>query len=399
MIFNAAAALNMLVILGILPPLMMVLVYISVGLGIIYSFFMLLYLYGWHKQTDFHIPAAYAPTTKISVIIPARNEEENIERCIQAVLAQEYPKELFELIIVDDHSGDNTAEIIKSYPQVQYLNLEELLQDEEIHTAYKKKALSYGIEHCTGDLIVTTDADCTMPAGWLKDIAAMYQRDKPVMIVAPVVFTHSSRLVEVFQALDFMSMQGITVATINLGLGNMCNGANLAFTKQAYLHVGGYTGIDHIASGDDYLLMMKLSKAFPGRINYLKSKSAIVQTKPQPDWNSFLQQRIRWASKSGKYEDYKITAVLMMVYLFNLSFAGLLFLGIWDAAYWTYMLWILLVKNTFEWVYLYPVARFYNKTRQLLIFPLLQPIHILYVISAGFMGFFGNYQWKGRKVK
>ena len=363
---------------------------------------MLLYKVGWTKQKLYVMPAGYVPRTKVSIVVAARNEEDNIQECILSVLAQNYPKELFQLIVVDDHSTDNTAGIVKQHSSennhVQYLSLADSI-DAGSSKSFKKQALAYGISNSTGDLIITTDADCVMGREWLNHIVAIYQEEQPEMIVAPVDFTNRNNTVETFQSIDFMSMQGITVATLKLKLGNMCNGANLAFTKKAYEHVSGYTGIDHIASGDDYLLMMKINKAYPDSISYLKAQNAIVKTPPQPNWRMFLQQRVRWASKSGKYDDKKMTSILSLVYLFNLSFLFMLVACFYDSSMWTYLLLMLVVKTIIELVYLYVVSRFYNKKRQLLMFPFLQPLHILYVIIAGFLGFWGNYEWKGRSVK
>lgn len=362
---------------------------------------MLLYRVGWQRQDTFILQADYQPKTKISVIVPARNEETHIGDCIKSLRAQDYPDDLLEIIVVDDHSTDDTARIIQSFTgtNLHYIDLHKHTDPNAVMVAYKKLALATGIAHAGGELIVTTDADCTAGTQWLKHIVAIYERDKAVMVVAPVDFACNCSIVQLFQSLDFMSMQGITAATLQLKLGNMCNGANLAFQRAAYDKVDGYKGVDHIASGDDYLLMMKLNKAYPGAISYLKSTEAIVYTPPQPDWKGFLRQRIRWASKSGKYDDKKMTAVLMLVYLFNLSFIAMLVISIMDNSYFTLLAAMFAAKVVIELIYLYPVAGFFHKRKQLWIFPLLQPLHIAYIVVAGLLGFAGNYQWKGREVQ
>ncbi len=380
---------------------MIIVVYISFLLAVLYLILMLLYRAGWQRQDAFILQPGYQPQTKISVIVPARNEEAHIGDCIKSLRAQHYPDDLLEIIIVDDHSTDTTAKIIQSFtgPNLHYIDLHKHTDPDAVVVAYKKLALATGIAHAGGELIVTTDADCTAGPQWLKHIAAIYERDKAVMVVAPVDFACNCSTVQLFQSLDFMSMQGITAATLQLKLGNMCNGANLAFQREAYDKVDGYKGVDHIASGDDYLLMMKLNKAYPGAISYLKSPEAIVYTPPQPDWKEFLRQRIRWASKSGKYDDRKMTTVLMLVYLFNLSFIAMLVISIMDNSYFTQLAAMFAAKVVVELIYLYPVAGFVHKRKQLWLFPLLQPLHIAYIVVAGLLGFVGNYQWKGREVK
>lgn len=369
-------------------------------LALSYGFLMLLYRRGWKRQPVFHASRT-TPRTCISVIIPARNEAANIGACIDSLLAQDYPRELLEVIVVDDHSDDGTAAVVERYaaPGLHCLRLADHLQPGETVRAFKKKALSVGIAHSSGTLIVTTDADCSADTGWLHTIAAAYEAQQPVMLVAPVDFTCKGNVVELLQSIDFMSMQGITAAAHALRLGNMSNGANLAFERRAFDAVGGYSGIDHLASGDDYLLMLKMQEHYPGRIAYVKSPEAIVRTAPQPDWRGFFQQRIRWASKSGKYKDHRLTAILVLVYVYNFSFLVLLVCGLLHPALYGVLLASLLLKTGTELCYLFPVTRFFGKERQLRYFLFLQPLHVAYIILAGFLGMIGTYQWKDRKLR
>jgi cellulose synthase/poly-beta-1,6-N-acetylglucosamine synthase-like glycosyltransferase len=366
-----------------------------------YVALMLVYWFGWNMQPKFVLKEGFIPKTRISIIIPARNEEGTISACIRSILKNNYPSGLLEIIVIDDHSEDNTAAIVRNHalPNVKCLRMADYLKEGEVLNAYKKKAIEIGIANSSGELIITTDADCIAPKEWLNHIAAKFEHEHPVMIVGPVSFTNNGNMVERFQDIDFMSMQGITGAAHRLGLGNMSNGANLAFSRSAFQHVKGYDGIDHLASGDDFLLMVKMKKAFPDQIAYLKSRQAIVTTSPQPDWLSLLQQRIRWASKSGKYNDPKLTLILLLVYIFNLLFLVLFIAGLSDINFMILLSGIFIIKTVVEAFYLFPVAIFFRKSQQLFLFPLLQPFHILYVIIAGFLGFIGVYKWKGRRVK
>jgi cellulose synthase/poly-beta-1,6-N-acetylglucosamine synthase-like glycosyltransferase len=366
-----------------------------------YVLLMLAYRMGWDRQKDFVLPPQYEPRTFISVIIPARNERFNIGGCIESLLAQKYPADLFEIIVIDDHSDDGTAEVVMEYAHtnVRCIPLAEHLDPDKKINAYKKAAIAAGIAQSNGTLIVTTDADCLAPNSWLLHIAAIYELERPVVVVAPVIFTSNDTILQLFQLTDFMSMQGITAAAHRLNLGNMSNGANFAFSKAAFIDAGGYHGIDHLASGDDLLLMMKLNKLSPDSISYLKSQMAIVVTTPQPDWGSFLQQRIRWSSKSGKYKDFRLTAILLFVYLYNLLF---LVLGVACFFYPDYLyltLSTLAIKIVAEYLFVRHVARFFNNEWVLKFFPFLQPLHIIYIVVAGFLGLIGSYKWKGRKVR
>jgi len=366
-----------------------------------YAALMVAYRIGWARQKEFMVPTDFTPATFISVIIPARNEAANIGSCVDAILAQKYPKDLFEVIVVNDHSEDDTDAIVNSYgvANVLCINLADHLLPGEAVNAYKKAAISVGVKHSKGSLIVTTDADCMAPNAWLLHIAAIYQARQPVMVIAPVTYKTDHSLLHTFQLTDFMSMQGITAAAHNLHLGNMCNGANLAFQRSAFEAVNGYEGVNHLASGDDYLLMMKLRKLSLQGIAYLKSAPAIVSTTPQPSLGAFLQQRIRWSSKSGKYNDFRLTAILLLVYVFNLSFLVLLIAAFVNPLFGYILAVMFIVKVSAEYFFLTPVSRFFREQWVLTYFPLLQPFHILYIILAGFMGLLGGYKWKGRNVR
>ena len=381
---------------------------ISILLFLLYLVLIIYYRRGWVSIPGFRPPAKPA-STRISIIIPARNEEKNIKACLDSIAGQSYPAHLFEVLVVNDHSTDATAEIVKSYASqnIKLIDLEEYI-DGNLNS-YKKKSIEVGIQQSIGELIVTTDADCIVPVDWLQSIAAFYELHQPVFIAAPVSINCSNRFIEKFQALDFMVLQGITGAAVHSKMHCMCNGANLAYEKAAFELVNGFKGIDNIASGDDMLLMHKILKQYPDRVLFLKSTNAIVQTAPVHSFREFFQQRIRWASKADKFEDKSLFPVLLVVYLFNLMMLILPIIAIFKnyhlaivncqlsiLAVWLSML---LLKTLIELFFLYPVAKFFGKQNMLAIFPLMQPFHILYTVIAGWLGRFGSYEWKGRKVK
>ncbi len=383
----------------------MTLIIISSVLLVVYAFLMLVYARGWRLQPEQVKQAKTGAKPAISVIIPARNEAAHIGNCLRSILANNYPAHLLDVIVIDDFSTDATAAIatgLLQQGQGRVLRLEHYFSAGERLNSYKKKALEIAVTAAKGTWIITTDADCMVPGNWLDTMAAAMCDEDVKFIAAPVSFSPPlarKNLLYYFQSIDFMTMQGITAASARLHLGNMCNGANLAFQKEAFQQVGGYQGIDHIASGDDMMLMHKIQQQYPQGIHYLKSREAIVQTPAQPSWSSFLNQRIRWSSKADHYDDKKLTVILAFVYFFNLSFIVLGIAGCWHSRYWLWLLALLLAKIIAELLFLVPVAAFYRKTRELLLFPFLQPLHIVYIMLAGFLGKFGTYHWKGRQVK
>lgn len=339
--------------------------------------------------------------TRFSVIIPARNEEDHIGNCLRSLFAQSYPAELFEVIVINDHSIDSTEAVVHAFQQqhnnLRLLNLNELLNGKQLN-AYKKKAIELAIQQSSGNWIVTTDADCTVQAEWLLLYDSYIQEKDPVFVAAPVMFRHTGTFLSAFQLLDFISLQGITAAAVSAGYHSMCNGANIAYRKDVFYEVGQFRGIDQIASGDDMLLMHKIKQVYPDRLGYLFSKKAIVTTEPMPDWTSFLNQRIRWASKADKYQDRSIFPVLALVLAVNALLLLLLIWGFFVEGGWRNWLILVALKTLVELSLMIPAADFYQRRAVLVWFPFMQPFHILYTVIAGWLGKFGTYQWKGRTV-
>jgi cellulose synthase/poly-beta-1,6-N-acetylglucosamine synthase-like glycosyltransferase len=343
----------------------------------------------------------------VSIIIAARNEEKNIGECIQSLIKQTYPVNKYEVIVTDDHSTDNTVSIIKSFKKenIKVIRLADFMENKTLNS-YKKKSIETALKFSEGTLIVTTDADCIAPKKWLETLVSFYREKNSVFVCLPVEYINPkkdasllNKMFTIFQSLDFMTLQGITGASVHKKFHSMCNGANLAYEKKVFYEVNGFAGIDEIASGDDMLLMEKIHKIYPDRILFLKSREVIVKTKAAETLQEFFNQRIRWASKSDRYIDKKITAVLLSVYLLN---AWIFILGI--SAFFSSKIFYLflisfLTKTIIELLFLYPVARFFNKQKLLWWFLPAQPFHILYTLIVGWLGKFGSYKWKGRKVK
>jgi cellulose synthase/poly-beta-1,6-N-acetylglucosamine synthase-like glycosyltransferase len=358
-----------------------------------------------------------SPRTKISVLVPARNEQANIAACIDSLSRQSYPRHLYEVIVIDDHSTDRTPEIVGElhYPDlsIRCFRLTETTQDQPV-LAHKKWAIETGIGRASGELIVTTDADCLFHPDWLLTMAAFYEQKNAKFIAAPVRIggptdpspdratpgparEHRS-LLSIFQTLDFITLQGITGAAVSGKFHSMCNGANLAYARSAFYQVEGFKGIDSLPSGDDMLLMHKIYRKYPDGVFFLKSPKAIVTTQPETRWKGFFHQRIRWASKADHYDDKRIFWVLLLVYIVNALFAVLPIAAFWNS-WWLWLLLVgLAVKTMLEYPFVRTVATFFGQRSLMVYFPILQPLHILYTIVIGWLGKFGSYRWKDRKI-
>ena len=373
----------------------MVLTVFTMGLLFLYGVLIFFYFYQWNKLLE-NQPKDSLPFPFVSVVIAARNEEANLPQLIADLKCQTYPSNLFEVIIVNDHSTDGTAKLAEEFDGTHW---QMILPNADAYASSKKIAIASGIEKAKGELMIITDADCRVKANWVKTMASFYVEKGAAFIAAPVKFTHDHSLLQVFQVLDFITLQGITAASVASNTHRMCNGANLAYTKKVYNRVNGFAGIDNIATGDDMLLMHKVWKAHPNSVHYLKSKDAIVETEPMKTWGDFLMQRKRWASKTLVYDDWRIIAVLGFVLLFNLLFFVLLIAAIITPFYWIHFFAYLFGKTIIEWPFVSSVAMFYGEQKLMRHFFFIQPLHIAYTSFVGIISQFGNYEWKGRRTR
>lgn len=381
---------------------MMYVLIVSGLLVVFYCTIILLYNH-WFKKLLVYKPATSATDVAFSVIIPARNEENNIGNCIQSILENNYPNDLLEIIVIDDYSTDNTLSIIKDWQTkskcVRFIEMKDLISEDEKINSYKKLAIQKAVERAGGTYIITTDADCIVPQKWLHNFNAFIQEKGAYFIAAPVRFINDGSFLSVFQCLDFLSLQGITAASVSAGFHSMCNGANLCYKKDIFFEVGGFKGFEHLASGDDMFLMRKIQKKYPDKTQYIFSQDSIVSTLPMPTVKSFFNQRIRWASKADRYDDKRIIAVLFLVYFTNLVFPLLFILGFFNVQYFLWLLIFYVFKVAIEMIFMRNVCKFFQQSALLKYFPFMEAFHIVYTLISGWLGKFGKYEWKGRSVQ
>ena len=366
----------------------------------IYFFIVLQYLFYYSKLIIFESNSEPKNWQRFSIIIPARNEEINIQKCIESIVLQNYPTNYFEIIVIDDHSTDNTAQIVQNLAtKYNFITLLELKNYNKKSIAFKKMAIEYGIQHAKFEWIVTTDADCLVQKNWLNVFNAYINKKNVCCLVAPVKFLYKPNFITNFQILDFMSLQGITAAMVNANKYTMCNGANFAYTKHVFNEINGFENINNIASGDDLLLLYKIKQKYPNKIGYVFNKNAIVETTAMPTIKSFLQQRIRWASKTSAYKDKNMLFSLIVIYFYTIVFLVTIIVEIIHPFYLPYFLFILIIKLFLEYRFLYKISHFFNAKNSLKWFLIIQPFYILYIILAGFLGFFKKTSWKNRIIK
>ncbi len=390
-----------------ISPAFTVFLFIAGAISFLYAFIIALLTAGWlriktWKKTDAH------PEINISLIIPARNEAENIEGLLQGIVQQQYPSGMFETIVVDDHSTDNTVEVVQTFGyrmQDPSTTLRTgsgcrmiLVKNDGMG---KKAAIRKGVEIASGDLIVTIDADCRVGSEWLSSIASYYEKHKPKLISAPVVIGETSGFFKSFQSMELMSLVAAGAGSIGINKPIMCNGANLAFEKEAYLEVNKNKEDLKFASGDDIFLLLKIKKLYGSRsIHFLKSPAAIVATRAKKSIRDYLNQRFRWVSKSKGYRDPMIISVAVMVFLFNLLlitssiFAGQsLYLARAVAALW-------FIKILIDLPILISFSMFAKRDNIMGYYFIFSIIYVPFVVISAIWGILaGRFSWKARKIR
>ncbi len=359
---------------------------------IVYGITIISFALGWFKIKHFRY-AHQSGSESVSIVIACRNEEENIDHLIKSLLQQDYPEENTEIIVVDDHSEDNTYKILKKHAEKN--NHLKILQNPKKQQG-KKTALTYGIQHCSSEIIVTTDADCRMGTKWLSTLAAYYSIHKPKMIIAPVAIEPSSNIFAQLQALEFTSLiiSGAGAAGINKPM--MCNGANLLFEKSLFKN----STLQHeYASGDDIFLLLEAKKKNSREIHFIKSGEAIVYTKPSQTLSGFFNQRIRWTSKSKAYRDFDIIITALTVAASSFFLAFWLINSIFRPNEWYIFVFLFMIKTMGDLFILIPGTKFFNQQNLLWLFLPLQLIYPFYIVATTFMGWLANFSWKGRKLR
>ncbi len=312
-----------------------------------------------------------------------------------ALQGQHYPSELIEVIVIDDGSTDETTRIVEQYASARLIRLN------ETNAVGKKQALLAGIRSSTSEWILTTDADSIPGPEWIDTINCFLDRyPDTICVVGPVTLTTIDNTpLQAFQHYDHLMFQGITGAAIHSRQHALGNGANLCYQKNAFEKVGGFEGIDQVASGDDVLLIEKFMQTFPGNVRFLKSPKALVKTQPGNSWKQLWQQRLRWVSKTGQYKNFRLLGAQWITGGFNLVLLIQTLLCFVNPAEWKPTLAVWILKAITEWILIRSVAIAYGTRKNFLSFLFLQPAHALYLIAVGMAGRRKTYAWKGRMVR
>ncbi len=371
-------------------------------INVLYIFFNIFLIAGWLRTTSPYV--SHTPKLFVSVIIVVRNEEKNIFDLLNDLKLQSYDHKLFELIIIDDHSEDETLKLISNFIahsnfSVQLFELKNFITGNYIDNNFKKKAIEIGVNHSSGEIILNTDGDCRLETDWIKTFADFFLTSGAQCISGPVTFYKEKNIFEKLQTIEFASLIASGTASLNFGFASMCNGANFAYTKKAFLEVDGFAGTANIPSGDDIFLMQKIHSKYPKKVFFIKNKNAIVKTEAQANIIFFYNQRLRWASKWNMYKDWKISLMAIFVFISNAALFVSSIAVLFSILNFNLFLTLILSRFAVEILFLIFVLRFLNKTGLIILIPLVQIFYSLYVFYFGLISFFKlSYRWKERKI-
>lgn len=364
-------------------------------IAIIAYVYLLMYITnGWDDTPEATLPEDYRPEQGVSIIIPARNEANNIISCLNSIYNNDFPREKYEVIVMDDHSEDGTGDLIREhFPETKIWVMD--------HAHGKKASLHQGILESIYDFLLFTDADTIVGKDWIKSNVWAYENKRLAFATGPVYSTCHNDVLTAFQFLDFAGMAQITANGIYRNNYFIANGANMAISKTMYHQIGGMADHAHIASGDDMFLIHAVASIDHGQVHYIKSPDAAVATNPLLSWKELLVQRKRWASKTkdlprdGAYKIQVFIFIIHVLILFNFCLIpwsdGLsLFGGIF----------MLFIKGCIDFLFLAKSARYFGHTQPLKYFI---PAFFFYFFYIFYMAFHavigGEYRWKGREVK
>ncbi len=334
----------------------------------------------------------------ISIIIPFRNEAENILNSLKSIEAQSYPQNKFEVIYVNDNSTDNSEEILKSAITKKNIKSVKTVSG-NLLSGQKKNAIKYGIGLSKGDIIVTTDADCIHQNNWLKSLLSYFETDTG-FVSGPVDFIDDGKLFSKLQRLEFAGLIITGAGLIGNETPAICNAANLTYRKKAYHQVNGFEDNLNLSSGDDEILMQKIHSDTNYKIKVCLNKNAMVSTNPNKIFSQFFEQRKRWASKGLFYKNKILILKLILIFFFYLGIIVQLFLGLITSS--IFLIGFIIsfsIKLVLEYLILQKGIKLLYTREILKPFLLAELLHIPYIIISSVSGLFGNYNWKGRNIK
>ncbi|MFQ6040358.1 MAG: glycosyltransferase, partial [Candidatus Poribacteria bacterium] len=391
----------------------------------------------------------------VSVVVAARNEEDNLSACLKSLLTQSYPREQYEVIVVDDHSTDNTYSIACAFaadnPILKVLKLDNAaecrmrnaecsherrernakddpepfryfrdlscfsrLNSEIRNPMGKQMALDWGIQSCRGEIILSTDADCIVPDTWIESMVKAYEREVGVVVGFSMLDEGCQEIEEYsrdssfksfhrflrslfikLQSLELLSLFSAFAGGLKIGVALACTGNNIGYRRQVYDELGGFVNLG-ITVAEDNMFIQWVDRCSKWKIKPLCHADVTVLTRPMKTVKDFMRQRLRWASNSTENR-LSLVCFMVIAYGFYLLLPLSLLLAAFGVLSWKLAFAILSLKLVPEFLLVFRGLKLFNRMDLLKYFPLLQPCQILYVLICGVFGLLFKVIWKERQ--
>lgn len=331
-------------------------------------------------------------TPSVSILIPFKNERNNLQNLLNDLTNQNYPIDKLEIIFINDNSNDNGETIIynsaQKNKQIKLLNLSQ--------QNGKKQALKEGLKHTTGEIIIHTDADVRLNKNWINSYIQSFNNNDTKLAFGSVVYTSEQSIFEKLQSLEILSLAGITASTGIINSPALMNGANFGYRKE--LKQDFIDSINNIASGDDMFFLELIKKRYPTAIKYIKNKDNIVKTYPEKTLKSFINQRVRWAKKAPKFKDVEIILSGIISFAANIAIILILIQSLFlqTALFNKFLIFeiALGIKFIIEFISLFIYAKYFNKIKLMILFPILFIIYPFYISFIPTYSLFQKIKWK-----
>lgn len=358
----------------------------------LYAFCMFLVLRGLSSKSVRGKGVALSPGA-VTVVVPFRDESGSLLSLLDDLASQNVAGGLFQVVLVNDHSTDGSAEIARDFAKSHsHFTCIELPEG----NFGKKQAIAHGISQTSSEWIIQTDADCRLEPCFISSHMAFLESNPSDLVAGLVTTTSGSNgFLEAFERLDILALSGVGAGSFSMGRPVMCSGANLLYSKELFLETRRFDPGHKTGSGDDMFLMIGARK-LGRKLSFNTSREAAAETEVVQDLFSLVRQRIRWGAKSIYYRMPDIQILAVIVGLANLA---VLCAPVWMVVWPVTLKWfvpVLALKLLVDFLVLFRTARLTGQLHTLLWFI---PVAILYypymaVVMAGSL--IGSYSWKGR---
>jgi len=329
----------------------------------------------------------------VTIIVAMRNEFKNVRLCLEALINQNYPTDLLEIIIVDDGSSDGTSEILADY-QKKYFYLKILQSDfKSTDLSRKKVALGQAISNSSGEIILFTDADCVPPPNWIRSMLACFEADVGLVVGFSPIIDPTNSLMGKLLLLDSIANGIAAAGTIGLGGAITCSGRNMGYRREVYNELNGFNKIMHSVSGDDDLFLQLVHKETEWKIKFSPDEDSFVPAYQTKTLKKFFTQKRRHLS-AGKYYNFKLQAAYFLFHLSNLFLCAFFLVSMILGQNIFFAILLLISKLLIDWLLFIAAGKDFNVRIKFKYFLIWELFFIGYHLVIAPTSWFGKVKWK-----